>query len=116
MAEPLPGLALYEGVEEGLKLGQGGRLWALRTKPLLEGLLESLDLAAGGGVVRSAVLLEDPEWCSSVSNALRPRVPRRLPPDRRVGVHHAVVGQRRCRVSVQVSGLPEGRKQALHLR
>jgi hypothetical protein len=50
-----------EGVQELLELGEGGGLGRLGAEPFLEGLLESLDLALGLGVVRLAVLLGDPE-------------------------------------------------------
>jgi hypothetical protein len=46
-----------EAVEEGLEFGQGGGLVGLGSEPVLHGLLEAFDFAAGGGVVGSAVLL-----------------------------------------------------------
>ncbi len=46
-----------EGVDEGLQLGEGGRLVGLGEQPFLQRLLEAFDLAAGGGVVRAGVLL-----------------------------------------------------------
>jgi hypothetical protein len=46
-----------ELVEEGLPLCDGAGLVGLGGEPLLEGLLEAFDLAAGGGVVGAGVLL-----------------------------------------------------------
>nr|WP_240978246.1 hypothetical protein [Knoellia sp. DB2414S] len=54
-------VGLDEGVDEGLQLRGGGGLGGLCGEPLLEGLLEAFDLAAGGGVVGSGVLLSDVE-------------------------------------------------------
>jgi hypothetical protein len=48
-----------EGVQEVLELGERGRLGGLGAQPFLQGLLESLRLALGLGVVRFAVLLPD---------------------------------------------------------
>jgi hypothetical protein len=42
-----------EGVEEGLELGDRGRLERLFAEPFLQRLLEALHLPAGGGVVGS---------------------------------------------------------------
>jgi hypothetical protein len=50
-----------EGVQEGLQLGDGAWLVGLGGEPGLHGLLESLDLPAGGRVVRAGVLLDDVE-------------------------------------------------------
>jgi hypothetical protein len=52
---------LGEGVEQGLQVGDRLRLVGLGPEPFLEGLLEAFDFAAGGGVVGSAVLLDDVE-------------------------------------------------------
>jgi len=50
-----------EGVEQGLELAEGGGLGPLGAQPVLEGLLEPLDLALGLRVVRFPVLLLDAE-------------------------------------------------------
>src|SRR5262245_6630213 len=50
-----------EAVEQRLQVGQRGGLNGLGGQPLLQRLLESLYLAAGGGVVRPAVLLHHAE-------------------------------------------------------
>jgi len=50
-----------ELLEQGLQLVDGGGLVGLGVEPFLEGLLEAFDPAAGGGVVGSAVLLDDVE-------------------------------------------------------
>ena len=52
---------LAERLEEGLELGDGGRLVGLGAEPFLHRLLESLGFAAGGGVAGSGVLLGDVE-------------------------------------------------------
>jgi hypothetical protein len=49
----------HELVQELLQLDQVGGLVGLGAQPPLQGLLEPLDLAAGGGLVRAAVLLFD---------------------------------------------------------
>jgi hypothetical protein len=49
----------HELVQQLLELDQAGGLVGLSGEPLLEGLLEPLDLAAGGGLVRAAVFLLD---------------------------------------------------------
>jgi hypothetical protein len=46
-----------EFVNEGLELVDGRGLTGLGPQPLLHGLLESFDLAAGGRMVRPGVLL-----------------------------------------------------------
>src|SRR4029079_7531343 len=46
-----------EGIEKVLQLGQGSGLDGSGAEPLLQGLLESLDFAAGGGAVGWGVLL-----------------------------------------------------------
>jgi hypothetical protein len=50
-----------ERVEQGLQISQGGGLDGLGAEPVLHGLLESLHLALGLGVVRFPVLLDDPQ-------------------------------------------------------
>ena len=50
-----------EGIEKVLQLGQGSGLDGSGAEPLLQGLLESLDFAAGGGAVGSGVLLDHVE-------------------------------------------------------
>ena len=52
-----------------LQVGDGGGLSWLGSQPVLEGLLESLDFAAGGGVVGSAVLLDDAEQAAERESA-----------------------------------------------
>jgi hypothetical protein len=53
-------VGLDEGIELGLKFGEGGGA-GVAGEPFFEGLVESLDLAAGGGVVGAGVDLSDPE-------------------------------------------------------
>ncbi|MCO5319543.1 MAG: hypothetical protein M9942_14040 [Microthrixaceae bacterium] len=49
-----------EVVDEFLECGDGS--WSgVGVEPFLHGLVETLDLAAGGGVVRPGVFLFDPE-------------------------------------------------------
>jgi hypothetical protein len=50
-----------ELAQQGLELGDRGWLIRPGAEPLLERLLESFDLALGGGVVRFAILLGDVE-------------------------------------------------------
>ena len=52
-------VGLDEGVDQRLQLADRGRLDRLGAQPLLQGLLEAFDFAAGGGVVGSGVLLGD---------------------------------------------------------
>jgi hypothetical protein len=69
-----------ETVQPGLQFGDRGGLVGLAAEPLLEGLLELLRLAAGGGVVGPGVFWTTPSLRSSCSNPLRvpaPRCPRR---------------------------------------
>lgn len=47
-----------EGVDEVLELRDGGGLFGLGSEPLLQGLLEPFDFAAGGRVAGSGVLLD----------------------------------------------------------
>jgi hypothetical protein len=48
-----------EAVDEGLQVGEGGRLVGLGARPPFHRLLETFDFPAGGGVVRAGVLLGD---------------------------------------------------------
>jgi hypothetical protein len=50
---------LDEVVQQDLQLGEGAGLVGLGPQPLLQGLLEALDLALGLRVVGVAVLLRD---------------------------------------------------------
>ena len=56
-ARPLGVVVRGELIEQCLELGEAGRLGLLGGGPFLEGLLGSLGLALGLGVVRLAVLL-----------------------------------------------------------
>ncbi|MEI2811984.1 MAG: hypothetical protein V9F00_17895 [Nocardioides sp.] len=95
-----------KAVEQGLEFGDGGRLDGLGAQPLLHGLLEPFDLAAGGGVVGSGVLLHDVAGgAARARSRLRPPAAVPARPD---GVDHAVVGQRGCGISVLGSGGAEG--------
>ena len=95
-----------ELVEERLEIGEGARLEGLGAQPFLHRLLEPLGLAAGGRVVWSGVLLDDVAAAEfgfeGVLAALAAVA------GQSDGVDHAVVGERGCGVSVQVSGLGEG--------
>ena len=82
-----------EAVAEGLELLDGVGLVGLGVEPGLEGLLEALDLAAGGGVVGSRVLLHDLPAAQFGLEA----VAAAAAAGQAGGEHHAVVGQRRCR-------------------
>ena len=82
-------VAVAELIDQVLQSGQGVGLVGLSGEPFLEGLLEAFDFPAGGGVVGSGVLLDDPggdqvglEGVAAVSSASEPG-----------GVDHAVVGQ-----------------------
>lgn len=87
-----------EGLQVGVELVEGLGLVGLPGQPHLGGLLEPFDLAAGGGVVRSGVLLshaqrgefglEGVAAAANVGGGV---------PD---GVHHAVVGQGGCGAAV----------------
>ena len=80
-----------EVVEEPLELVDGaGR--GLGFEPFFEGLLESLDFAAGGGVVGPGVLLLD----SQVGEEGFEGVAAAFPAGVAGGVDHGVVGQHRC--------------------
>ena len=93
-----------EGVEQGLQLGDGGRLGGLGAQPLLHGLLESFDLAAGGGVVGAGVLLDDVQAAQLVLEAVAAAAAAGEPG----GEDHAVVGQRGGGIPVLVCGFAEG--------
>ena len=67
-------VGLDEGVELGLKFGEGGGA-GLAGEPFFEGLVESLDLAAGGGVVGGGVDLRDPEAAQFVFKAIASPLP-----------------------------------------
>ena len=77
-----------EGVELSLELG-GVRGGGLTAEPLLHGLLESFDFAAGGGVVRSRVLLHD----VSLDEFGFEGVAAAVSASEAGGVDHAVVGE-----------------------
>ena len=85
---PVVVVGVGEAVEQCLEFGEGGGL-GLGSEPFLEGLLEPFDFAAGGGVVRSAVLLHDAVrdefGLEGVASA--------VPASEACGVDHAVVGQ-----------------------
>jgi hypothetical protein len=67
---PVAVVGVDEGVDQRLQLGQGGRLNPLGLQPLLQGLLEPLDLPAGGRVVGSGVLLEHAQGAELVLEAV----------------------------------------------
>ena len=78
-----------ESVQQRLELGQGGWLWLLVGEPLLHGLLESFDFAAGAGVAGSGVLLGDVQaalFCFEGGDAS-------FAAGEADGEHHAVVGE-----------------------
>src|SRR5689334_4634050 len=62
---PVAVVGVDEGVDQRLQLGQGGRLNPLGLQPLLQGLLEPLDLPAGGRVVGSEFFWSTPRARSS---------------------------------------------------
>ena len=70
----------------------------------LEGLLESLDFSAGGGVVGCGVLL----FGAEVSEAGLEGVSAAFPAGEAGGVDHGVVGERGRRKAVVSTGLVEG--------
>lgn len=93
-----------EGIDEGLELGDPGGLVGLLAEPFLHGLLEAFDLAAGGGVGWSGVLLDHvqlPEFAlegvASVASA-----------GKSCRVDHAVIGQGGGRDAVLTCGFAEG--------
>lgn len=90
-----------EGVEQGLQRGDGGGLDRLGGEPLLHRGLEAFDLALRLGVVRGSVLLHDVQPAQLVLELVASAAAAGVPG----GVDHAVVGQDRCGVSVQVAGL-----------
>ena len=95
-------VVLDEGVELGLQLGDGGGA-GLVGEPFFEGLVESLDLAAGGGVVGGGVDLGDSEAAQFVFEAVASAFAAGEPG----GEDHAVVGQRRGRNTVGGNGFAE---------
>ena len=83
-----------ERVEQGLQLDDGAELDGLGGEPLLEGLLEAFDLAAGGGgVVGAGVLLGHAE----ASEFGLQGVAAALAAGKAGGEDHPVVGQGRGR-------------------
>ena len=97
---------LGEGVEQGLQLGEGSGLSGLGAEPLLEGLLEPLDLALGLGMVRLAVLLRDVELAELVLEVVTAGGATEEPD----GEDAAVVGQRGRRQTMCGNGCAEGRE------
>src|SRR6202167_3120082 len=95
-----------EGVEQGLKVSEGGRLSGLGAEPVLHGLLEPLGLSLGLGVVRLAVLLLDPEAAKLVLQGVA-AAPAAGQPG---GEDHAVVGQGGGRGAVLLAGGAEGQQ------
>ena len=91
-----------EAVEQGLQLGDGGGLVGLGAQPVLEGLLEAFDLAAGGGVVGSAVLLDDVPGAELLFEAVAAALASEA--GEADGVDHPVVGQGRGRDAVLTCG------------
>jgi hypothetical protein len=85
-----------EPLEQRLQGGQVGGLGGLGAQPVLHGLLEAFDLAAGGGVVGSGVLLHDVESAQLVLQG----VAAALAAGKTGGEHHPVVGQGRGRCAV----------------
>jgi hypothetical protein len=72
---PVVVVLLDEPVQQRLQLGDGGWLDWLAVEPLLEGLLEPFDFAAGGGWFGGEFFCTTPSRRSSVSKALRPPRP-----------------------------------------
>ena len=93
-----------EGVEQGLQLGDRGGLVGLGAEPVLHGLLESLDLAAGGGVAGSGVLLDDVQASELVLEGVASAAAAGEPD----GVDHAVVGQGGGRDPMWAAACAEG--------
>src|SRR6266568_5274843 len=77
-----------ELVDELLDLGEAAGLVWLAAEPLFEGLLESFDFAAGGGVVGAGVLLRDAEGAEFGFESVTAGVS-----GESGGVDHAVVGE-----------------------
>ncbi len=92
-----------EAVEEGLQLGGRGWLDRLGAQPLLHGLLEAFDLAAGGGVVGVGVLLHHVQAAQFDFEAGAPAAAA----GESGGVDHPVVGQRGGRNAVLGNGFAE---------
>jgi hypothetical protein len=97
-------VGLEEHIDQVLQLGDGGWL-GLASQPVLQGLLEAFDFAAGGGVVGSGVLLDDVE---GVEVLLEP-VAASLAAEAGQSdcVDHAVIGQGGCGNSVLTCGFAE---------
>jgi hypothetical protein len=93
-----------EGVDEGLQLGDGGRLDRLGGELSLQGLLEPFDLAAGGGAVRAGVLLHNVAAAQLVLEV----VASAAAAGEAGGVDGAVVGERGGRIAVLGGGMGEG--------
>ena len=77
-----------EVVELGLQLGDGGGA-GLVAEVLFEGLVEAFDLAAGGGVIRGGVDLDDAQAADFVLEC----VAATFAAGESGGEDHAVVGQ-----------------------
>ena len=92
-----------EAVEQGLQLGDRGRLVGLGAQPRLEGLLEAFDLAAGGRVVGSGVLLDDAERAQLGLEG----VAAAAAAGEAGGEHHPVVGQVDAGARVPAHGVTE---------
>ena len=81
-------VVIDEDVELCLEVADGGRCW-LAAQVLLEGLVEAFDFAAGGWMVGSRVLLNDPEFDEFGFEGVAATAPAGVAG----GEHHAVVGQ-----------------------
>ena len=92
-------VVLGPGVEQGLQVGEGGCGWSA-CEPLLEGLLDAFDLAAGLGVAGSGVLLRDVESFQLVLELVAAAAVAG-------GEDQAVVGQDAGGDAVGGNGLPE---------
>jgi hypothetical protein len=101
------GVLIGEPVDEGLELGEGGRLLGLGGTPLLHGLLEPLDFAAGAGVVGAGVLLDDAEAAELGLEAVATAGAVQAAAGQAGGEHHAVVGKRGGRDPVGGNGVAE---------
>jgi hypothetical protein len=93
-----------ERVGQGLQLGDGAGLDGLSAEPLLQGLLEPFDLAAGRGVVGSGVLLHDAQ-AAELDLQGGAATTAAGEPD---GVDHPVVGQGGGGEAVRRGGRGEG--------
>ena len=78
-----------ERVDLVLEFGDGGGGWPA-SEVFLQGLLEAFDFAAGGGVVRSGVLLAGAEFVEECFES----VASASAAGEACGEHHSVVGQR----------------------